>query len=192
MRMPIRPTIAVAVLTTLTISLIVGSTAALLMDLRQREFEHASTEALGVAKMLAEQTGETFTAADLALRELQERMRLSSARRFAADSRVLQGLIMERLAELPQLASISIVIPADGSAGASRQEPSAAAANSQCLSAQGRAADGELTIGSPGLSVPPAAGTLPLCRALRDRDGRWRGILAAELRLDYLERLYAV
>ncbi len=191
MLMPIRPGTAVAALSLLTIGLIAGSSAALLVDLRQRELSHASIEALGVAKVLAAQTDAALAAADLVLREMHERLRLTRGEDMAVASAALAGLREARLADLPQVASLAI-IAADGSVAATPAAAPAALPASECFKAATASFAEAPFIGRPERGAPGAGWTLPLCRRLTGADGRFLGVLVAALKLDYLEDLYGL
>ncbi|NMG74383.1 PAS domain S-box protein [Aromatoleum diolicum] len=185
------PVRAVILLTTLMVSTLVGGTAFLLYDLRQRELEYARAEIQSLSRILAEQTSRTLDGVSLALRGAQERLSDDIGQGFELDSYPVLALLKARTEGLPQYSSMFVL------------DPNGIVMNSSLLGRR------------PGFSVADQdyfAGLVPggekvlisqlyrrrfdgewtfyLSARLVDGAGNFRGVVAAAVLVDYFESFY--
>jgi PAS domain S-box-containing protein len=82
--------------------------AALIVDLRTRELNHANREIVSVSKMLAEQTARTLDGVELAMEGVRERLSNDIGRSLDLSHPAVQLLLTSRSNGLPQIKSMFV------------------------------------------------------------------------------------
>ena len=189
--MQIRPTRAIGLLTTLTITLIAVSVAFLLWDMRKRELEATRLDTVAFAHMLREETEQTFDRVDLVLRGVQERMQTAYGSQLALDGVSVRLLLSARIFGIRQLGAL-FLLDADGTLVNSSVEGEALGARHADQPYFKAFASGGLEGLYIGKPVRGAQGgwTLHVARSFTGRDGKFRGVAVAAMSVPQLEQVY--
>jgi PAS domain S-box-containing protein len=189
--MEIRPTRAIGVLATVTITLIALSTIALLGELRKRELEHARLDTVSLAHVLREQVHQSFDSADLVIRGVQERMQTAYGSTLPLDSPSVQLLLSARVSGVRELTNLFLVDAQGKVVNAARDEArlhASQAGRDYFKALSGGKSDG-LFIDRP---VRNAAGDgnwgFDLAQPFADPNGHFRGVVVATMSLPHLEQ----
>ena len=102
---PARPIYLLAALTIVAIAMLVTS---FLFNLRARDLARAHRENNSLARMLMEQTEQSFSNADLALRGVQDRLQTPYGIQLGLDGPLVRLLLNTRIAGSPQVAKIFV------------------------------------------------------------------------------------
>ena len=186
---PARAIYLLAVLTIIAVGMLVAS---LLINLRARDLTRERQETNSLARLLMDQTDQSFRNADLALRGIQDRLQTAYGTQLSLDSPPVKLLLSTRLAGSGQLAEI-FVVDANGLV-VNSSSPDATLHRSVLGSdyfvplSQGRQSG--LFIGSPVKSPAMHSWLLYLARRIDDPDGRFRGVVVAAVDLNHFEQLY--
>ncbi|MFM8322751.1 MAG: cache domain-containing protein, partial [Chloroflexota bacterium] len=175
------------------ILVMVVATATLLLDLRQRELERANDGLSSLSQVLAEQTTRTFQGITLMMRSTSENLSDAIGQQLSLDSQPVNWLLRNRVSGLPQVKSM-VVVDRDGMvANSSRSDFIRRLAVSE-RSFFRHYADGatdEIFISLPEQAKNDGEWTFYVSVRLSDRDGGFRGVLAAAISIKHFEDLYA-
>ena len=183
---------AVLLLSLLMILATVGSSTAVLLDLRLKELAHAKGEVVSLTRILAEQTTRTFEGVVLTMRGARERISDDFGRRFELDSRAVQLLLQARIAGLPQVKSLFLVDREGFGVNSSRPDfiPRLSAAERQFFKYFADGGDQEIFISRPEQARVDGQWTYYVSLRLLDSAGQFRGVLVAAISIEYFETLY--
>lgn len=186
---PARAIYLLAVLTIIAVGMLVAS---FLLNLRARDLTREHQETNSLARLLMDQTDQSFRNADLALRGIQDRLQTAYGTQVDLDSPAVKLLLSTRLAGSGQLAEI-FVVDADGlivnsSSPDARLHRSVSDSDYFGRLSQGRQTG--LFIGSPVESDAIHGWLLYLARRIDEPDGKFRGIVVAAVDLNHFEQLY--
>jgi PAS domain S-box-containing protein len=189
--MDIRPTRAIGVLATVTITLIAVSTIALLGELRKREIEHARLDTVSLAHVLREQVRQSFDSADLVVRGVQERMQTAYGSTLPLDSPSVQLLLSARVSGVRELGNLFLVDAQGKVVNAARDEVrlhTSQAGRDYFKALSGGKSDG-LFIDRPVRDAGGEGGwSFDLAQPFADPNGRFRGVVVATMSLPHLEQ----
>lgn len=192
MRMQIRPTRAIALLTTLTVVLVAVSVTFLLWDMRKRELETARLDTIGFAHMIREETEHTFDRVDLVLRGVQERMQTAYGSELELDSDAVRLLLSARIFGIRQLGAL-FLLDANGTVVNSSRDDEVLGARHADQEYYKALASGRvegLFIGRPVRDLAQGGWTLHIARAFMGRDGEFRGVAVAAMNVAQLEHVF--
>lgn len=183
---------AVLLLSLMTCLVIVVATAALILDLRQRELKHARETIVGLSRVLSDQTTRTFDSVLLTMRATRERLSDDIGSRLELDNLLVHYLLQARTSGLPQVKSIFLVDSQGRGVNSSRPD------FIRNLSMQNREffryhADGgpnEVFISNAERASVDGQWTYYVSIPLRDARGNFRGTIAAAISIEYFESLY--
>lgn len=186
---PARAIYLLAVLTIIAVGMLVAS---FLLNLRARDLARAHEETNSLARLLMDQTDQSFRNADLALRGIQDRLQTAYGTQLSLDSPPVQLLLSTRLAGSRQLAEIFVVdangLVVNSSSPDTMLHQSVSESDYFRLLSQGK--ETGLFISSPVKSHAKGTWLLYLSRRIDDPDGRFRGIVVAAIDLDHFEQFY--
>ncbi|WP_041656432.1 cache domain-containing protein [Azoarcus sp. KH32C] len=186
------PVRAVILLTTLMVSALVGGTAFLLYDLRQRELEYARAEIESLSRVLAEQTSRTLDGVSLSLRGAQERLSDGIGQRLELDSFPVQALLRARAEGLPQYSSM-FVLDANGEVMNSTllgRRPGITVADQDFFSSLVDGNARKVFVSRLYRRRVDDQWTFYLSMRLVDGAGHFRGVTAVAVLADYFESFY--
>ena len=183
---------AVLLLSLVMIGATVLTAAALLVDLRQKEVAHAKREIVSLTRILAEQTTRTFEGVALMMRGVRERLTDERGLGLELDSELVHLLLQARSAGLPQVKSIFVADRQGFGVNSSRLD------FIERLSMRDReffrhfsvGGDDEIYISRPEKAHVDGFWTYYVSIRLIDAAGRFRGVLAAAISIEYFESLY--
>lgn len=186
---PARAIYLLAVLTIIAVGMLVAS---LLLNLRARDLTREHQETNSLARLLMDQTEQSFRNTDLALRGIQDRLQTAYGTQLRLDSPPVKLLLSTRLAGSRQLAEI-FVVNADGlivnsSSPVTMLQRSVSGSDYFGPLSQGKQTG--LFISSPVKSQATHTWVLDLARRIDDSDGKFRGIVVAAIDLNHFEQLY--
>jgi PAS domain S-box-containing protein len=186
---PARPIYLLAALTIIAIAMLVTS---FLFNLRARDLTRAHQESSSLARLLMEQTEQSFHNADLALRSVQDRLQTPYGIQLGLDSPPVRLLLSTRIAGSPQLAEIFIVDASGVVANSSNLEtvPYRSMTDKDYFKLLSQGRETGLFISRPAKSQASGSWQLHLARRITDPDGRFRGIVVAAIDLDHFEQFY--
>jgi PAS domain S-box-containing protein len=174
------------------LSLIVSS-ALLLFDLHERELVHAKGEIMSLSRILSEQTTRAFDGVALSMRGARERLSDDLGRNLELNSFPVRLLLQSRISGLPQVKSMFVVDREGMVVNSSRkdfQTPFSVAQRDFFRHFAAAANDDELFISRPEQARLDEQWTYYLCVRLLDESGKFRGLLAAAINIEYFESLY--
>lgn len=187
---PARPIYLLAALTIVAIAMLVTS---FLLNLRARDLMRAHQENNSLARLLMEQTQQSFRNADLALRGVQDRLQTPYGTQLGLDGPLVRLLLNTRIAGLPQVAKIFVVdangLVANSSGPETGLHGSVSGTDYFKLLSQGR--ETGLFIGHPAKNAAKGSWQLQLARRINDPDGTFRGIAVVAIDLDHFEQFYS-
>jgi len=165
---------------------------ALLVDLRQKELAHARREIVSLTRILSEQTTRTFEGVALMMRGVRERLTDERGLGLALDSELIHLLLQARSAGLPQVKSIFVADQQGFGVNSSRPD------FIERLSMRDREFFGhfsagggdEIFISRPEKARVDGRWTYYVSMRLSDAAGKFRGVLAAAISIEYFEALY--
>lgn len=188
----IRPTRAVGFLALMAILTVAVSVVFLLLNLRERELEHARIETISLTKVFMRQTEQNLDNIDLVLRGVQERLQNAYGSQFELNSLPTHLLLNARIASMRHVSSIFIVDTNGNVVNSSREFPtqqvSVADREYYRAFAKGRAAG--LFIDRPVRSRRDGAWNWHLARHLAAPDGTFRGVIVVTINIPQFEQLY--
>ncbi|MGA8010769.1 MAG: cache domain-containing protein, partial [Thiomonas sp.] len=193
MRFRIRPARAIGILTVLTIVAISMAVVVVLLDLRANALTQDVAQTDALARLLAEQTRQTFERDDATLQSIADRLQSSFVGQLGLDSMPVHLLLSSRQQGLGETSALFIA-DADGIVvNSTRQFPAVriSVADRPYFRAFGAGKQQGLYIGVPLSGRATGVWTLHLARALRNPDGSLRGVLVAAVTSAALEPLYA-
>ncbi|MFZ2268740.1 MAG: cache domain-containing protein [Azonexus sp.] len=183
---------AMLLLPLLMILVTVVATSILLLDLRERELDHAQGEIGSLNRVLAEQTTRTFEGVALMLRGAQERLSDDVGQRLNLASLPVQFLLRTRVSGLPQVKSM-FVVNHDGFGVNSSRPDFIHGLDMKQRQFFRHFADGardELFISAPEKARVDQEWTFYVSTRLVDPAGQFRGVLVAAMNIEYFELLY--
>lgn len=183
---------AVLLLSLVMILATVISAAAVLIDLRQRELDHARGEIVSLSQILSDQTARSFDGVALMMRGARERLADDFGRRFDLGSDEVRLLLLTRSAGLPQVKSLFLIDAQGYGVNSSRPDyvrrlPMAEREFFKTFVASDR---DELFIGRPEKARVDDQWAYYVSLRLNDGAGQLRGVLVAAISIDYFEKLY--
>lgn len=183
---------AVLLLSLVMILATVISAAAVLIDLRQRELDHARGEIVSLSQILSDQTARSFDGVALMMRGARERLADDIGRRFELGSDEVRLLLLTRSAGLPQVKSLFLVDAQGFGVNSSRPDdvrrlPMAEREFFKTFLERDR---DELFIGRPEKTRVDDQWAYYVSLRLDDGAGQLRGVLVAAISIDYFEKLY--
>lgn len=188
-----QPIKAVASLSLVMIFSLLISAAFLLLDLRERELNHAKGEIVSLSRILSEQTTRAFDGVALSMRGVRERLSDSIGRQLELNSYPVRLLLQSRIAGLPQVKSM-FVVDRDGMVvNSSRKdfESPISVVNRDFFRHFAEVSDGdEIFISRPEMARLDRLWTFYICIPLFDGKGSFRGLLAAAINIEHFESLY--
>ena len=187
-----RPARSIYLLAALTIIALAMLVTSFLFNLRARDLTRAHQESSSLARLLMEQTEQSFHNADLALRGVQDRLQTPYGIQLGLDSPLVRLLLSTRIAGSPQLAEI-FVVDANGlvtNSSAPGTEPRGSVADKDYFRLLSEGRETGLFIGRPAKTQAGGHWQLHLARRIADADGRFRGIVVAAVDLDHFEQFY--
>ncbi|MCM2252672.1 MAG: PAS domain S-box protein, partial [Ramlibacter sp.] len=193
MRMQIRPTRAIGLLATLTITLITVSVAFMLWDMRKRELEAARLDTVAFAHMIREETEHSFDRIDLVLRGVQERMQTAYGGSLELDSVSVRLLMSARIFGVRQLGVLFLLDARGNIVNSSREGEilGASHADQEYYKAFIGGQSEGLYIGRP-VREPTQGGAwmVHIARSFTGTDGKFRGVAVAKMDLFRMEQVY--
>ena len=183
---------AVLLLSLVMILATVISATAVLIDLRQRELDHARGEIVSLSQILSDQTARSFDGVALMMRGARERLADDIGRRFDLGSDEVRLLLLTRSAGLPQVKSLFLVDAQGFGVNSSRPDDVRRlpmAEREFFKTFLGRDRD-ELFIGRPEKTRVDDQWAYYVSLRLQDGAGQLRGVLVAAISIDYFEKLY--
>ncbi len=183
---------AVLLLSLATCFAIIVAATALILDLRQRELDRAKQTVVSLSRVLSDQTTRTFDSVLLTMRAARERLSDDIGSRLGLDNPAISYLLQARAAGLPQVKSIFLADSQGRGINSSRRD------FVRNLSMQSRQlfryhADGginDIYISATERASVDGEWTYYVSIPLHDREGNFRGILGASIRIDFFEALY--
>lgn len=168
------------------------ATTALVMDLRQRELQHAKGEIASLNRVLSDQTTRTFDGILLTMRSAKDRLSDNLGSRFALDSEPIQLLLKARTTGLPQVKAFFIVNSEGVAVNSSRPHFVGGMKVSQRQFYRYFADGGmdEIFISSPERSQTQHIWTYYVSMPFYDSSNQLRGVLVAVVDIQYFEKLY--
>lgn len=186
------PTRAIYLLAALTIIAIAMLATSSLFRLRASDLARARQESNSLARLLMDQTQESFHGADVALRGVQDRLLAPYGKQLGLDSPLVQLLLSARLYGSRQLGELFIVdangLVANSSSPDRMLHKSVSGAEYFKVFSQGH--DAGLFISAPAKSQTKGIWVLHLARRLNDSAGQFRGVVVATIELDHFEQFY--
>lgn len=186
---PARPIYLLAALTIIALAMLVTS---FLLNLRTRDLTRAHQESSRLARLLMEQTEQSFHNADLALLGVQDRLQTPYGVQLGLDSPLVRLLLSTRIAGSPQLDEIFVVDANGVIDNSSRLETAqhGSVADKDYFKLLSQAKETGLFISSPTKNQASGSWQLHLARRIDDPDGKFRGIVVAVIDLDHFEQFY--
>ncbi len=186
---PARPIYLLAALTIIAIAILVTS---FLFNLRARDLTRAHQENTRLARLLMEQTEQSFHNADLAVLGVQDRLQSPYGIQLGLDSPLIRLLLSTRIAGSPQLAEIFVVDASGLVANSSGPEtaPHGSVTGKDYFKPLSLGRETGLFISPPAKNRASGSWQLHLARRIADPDGRFRGIVVAVIDLDHFEQFY--
>jgi hypothetical protein len=163
-----------------------------LLDLRQKELEHARGEILTLTRILSDQTTRTFEGVALTMRVARERLSDDVGMGLELDSMPVAFLLKARSSGLPQIKSI-FVIDSDGSGvNSSRADfiPRLPMASRSFFRYFKDGGDDEVFISRPEKARVDGQWTFYMGMRLSNPAGELRGVLVAAMSIEFFEALY--
>ncbi len=192
MRFVVRPFQAVGVLAALTIAAVLLTTGLLLWSLRAQELKHAQLETASLAEMLIEQTQQQLEAVDQVLQGVQERLASNYGSQIPLDSELTRLLLATRTAGHTQITTLFLLDAQGQRVNASRAPDANTSAASTAAYFKAFGADHTKGVALDRPLRHPGSGrwTLRMARALETPDGKFRGVVVAEMDLASFEAIY--
>lgn len=183
---------AVAILSAGMVAALVVAVAALIVDLRQRELNHAKGEIASLSRIVAEQTSRSFEGVSLILQAVQDRLSDDFGKRLELDSTPVQFLLQTRAASLQQHVMSLFVVDRDGIVRNSSRTDFIrnlhVADRDYFLAHQTKRVG--MFIGLPLKSRLDGHWAMFVSRRLEDRFGHFRGVVVAAINIGYFENVY--
>ncbi|MEI8170908.1 MAG: PAS domain S-box protein [Rhodoferax sp.] len=192
MRIQLRQSQSIAVLAALSIAAVVLTVSFLIWGLRERELEHARIESTAIAQMLMEQTEQSFEAADLVLRGVQERISNEYGRQFALDSAATHLLLTARASGMRQITSIFLV-DAQGTVLNSSLDypmPKISVVDREYFQYFAQTGSKKFFISKPMRNRINSSWSMYMARPLFEANGKFRGIVVCAIGVLQLEEMY--
>lgn len=186
---PARPIYLLAALTIVAIAMLVTS---FLFNLRARDLARAHRENNSLARMLMEQTEQSFSNADLALRGVQDRLQTPYGIQLGLDGPLVRLLLNTRIAGSPQVAKIFVADANGLVANSSDPETTLhrSVSDEEYFKLLSRDRETGLFISRPAKNQVNGNWQLHLVRRIDGPDGTFRGIVAAAIDLKHFEQFY--
>ena len=188
----LRQTQSVGLLATVSIAAIAVSTTLVIWGLRDREIEHARQATGSLAQMVMDQTKQSFEGADLLLQGVQERLSNTYGKQFALDSAPTHLLLSARASGLRQLKSLYLV-DAQGtvvnSSDVLARVPRSVAQRT-FFKSLARELREPVYFDNPQNSFSGSNWELQMARPLYFPDGRFRGVVVAQMNIAQIERMF--
>ena len=167
--------------------------ASLLLNMRARDLERSRQETASLARMLMDQTEQSFHNADLALRGVQDRLQTPYGTQLKLDSLPIQLLLSTRITGLRQVAALFIVDANGLVANSSSQEPvqHESVADRDYFKYFSGGKENGFFISRPVRDDSHAPWRLYLARRIDGADEKFRGVVVAAIDLDHFEQFYA-
>lgn len=186
------PTRAIYLLAAITIIAVAMLVTASLIRLRSSDLARARQENNSLARLLTDQTEESFHGADVALRGIQDRLLTPYGTQLGLESPLVRLLLSARLHGSRQAGELFIVdsngLVASSSSPDSMLHKSVSDADYFKAFSQGHQA--ELFISHPVKDQAKSMWLLYLARRLSDPAGRFRGVVVATIELNHFEQFY--
>ena len=189
MRFVIRPNQAVSVFAALTIVAVLATTALLLWSLREGELRHSRLETVSLTEMLMEQTHKQLETVDQVMTDVQERLASNFGSQLTLDSELTRLLLATRVAGHHQIHSL-FLLDAQGQLVNASKAPDVDVSQTRgaaYFTAFGVGRTMGLALDRPSRHQGDGRWTVRMSRALEAADGRFRGVVVAEVDLADLE-----
>jgi PAS domain S-box-containing protein len=189
MRFVIRPNQAVSVFAALTIVAVLATTALLLWSLRVGELRHSRLETVSLTEMLMEQTHKQLETVDQVMTDVQERLASNFGSQLTLDSELTRLLLATRVAGHHQIHSL-FLLDAQGQLVNASKAPDVDVSQTRgaaYFTAFGVGRTKGLALDRPSRHQGDGRWTVRMSRALEAADGRFRGVVVAEVDLADLE-----
>ena len=187
-----RPVCALFILGILAISAILGETALILWEQRERTVARVEREIAALNRSLAEQTARAMQSTDLMLDGARERLLRDRSAAYLMDEKAVHTVLRARIDGMPQVQALSVV-DADGRiAITSRAYPSPyvyIGDHEPFLFHHDAAAD-VLHVAKPVRGRMDGKWLLPVSRRIPAIDGDFGGLILAAIDPNYFEVLY--
>ncbi|HWM48863.1 MAG TPA: EAL domain-containing protein [Xanthobacteraceae bacterium] len=165
--------------------------------LRVDAADNAMRDTGNMATVLAEQTARTVQSVDIVLTDLRERLlALGPADaddfRRQAGHKAVYGLLVDRLAQLPQVSAIGL-IDNEGQLLAGTQgwpRPSADFSDRDYFAEHKRSRDYGLYVSAPARDQFSGVQSMQFSRRVEGVDGRFLGVVFASIEIGYFEKVY--
>ena len=192
MHFPVRPVVAVTVLTAFAVMAILVSSALLLWNLRAKDLAHARGETVSLSHILSEQTTRTIQNVDLAVQNTQVLLAELEATHVPLSGRVVYELLRNRLVDMPQMKGIFVTDAYGNVINTARVFPVTGVTipDREYFTAHRDNPSLGLYIGSPTHNRLDGVWTLYLSRRLIGGNGEFHGVVAVALNIKYFEALY--
>lgn len=186
---PARPIYLLAALTIVAIAMLVTS---FLFNLRARDLARAHRENNSLARLLMEQTEQSFSNADLALRGVQDRLQTPYGIQLGLDGPLVRLLLNTRIAGSPQVAEIFVADANGLVANSSDPETTLhrSVSDEEYFKLLSRDRETGLFISRPAKNQVNGNWQLHLVRRIDGPDGTFRGIVIAAIDLKHFEQFY--
>lgn len=187
-----RPVCALLILGILAISAILGETALILWEQRERTVARVEREIAALNRSLAEQTARAMQSTDLVLDGARERLLRDRRAAYLMDEKAVHTVLRARIDGMPQVQALSVV-DADGRiAITSRAYPSPYVyiGDHEPFLFHREADRDVLHIGKPVRGRMDGKWLLPVSRRIPAIDGDFGGLILAAIDPNYFEVLY--
>lgn len=185
---------AVITLSALTCLLIVVAATALILDLRQRELDHARKTVASLSGVLADQTARSFDSVIMTLRVAREQILSNTGKHLAVDDGFTHELLRARAAGLPHVKSVFLINGAGEGVNSSRPDfiRKLLVRERPLFRYHLEGGGAEVFISGAEKANVDGQWTYYVSLPLRDSQGRLQGVIGAAIRIDYFESLYDV
>lgn len=186
---PERITIIFAVAFVTTVMIMTGL---LLWYLRQQELIHAEHETVSLSHIISEQTSRSLQSVDLALDVALERLSEAERLGLSLDEVAIHAMLRSRVEAMPQLRSMFIVDTEGGvvNSALGHPGPKFSVKDRDYFFKLKDGTHSGLYFSAPVTNRVDGQRTLFISRRIRNANGKFSGIVAASLNLDYFESLY--
>ncbi|MFZ4536484.1 cache domain-containing protein [Propionivibrio sp.] len=183
---------AVLLLSLVMILATVISATVVLVDLRQKELNHAEGEIISLGEILSDQTARTFDGVVLMMRGARERLSDDIGRGFKLDSDPVRLLLQARIAGLPQVKSLFLIDNQGLGVNSSRADfiRNLSMADREFFSHFVDGGSDEIFISRPEKARVDGQWAYYVSVRLLDVSGQLRGVLVASINIEYFESLY--
>lgn len=183
---------ALPLLSLMTCLAIAIATTVLILDLRERGRTQAQGAIIGLSRVLSDQTTRTFDGVLLTMRAAREYFVSDIDRRLELDAPAVHELLRARVSGLPQVKSLFVTDHQGEGVNSSRSDfiRRLRVTDRPFFRYHADGGPNEVFISAPEMARVDGQWTFYVSIPLRDLAGRFRGVLAAAIRIDHFEALY--